>query len=186
MLELLDQKLFILINSRTSNAVFDLFFPWWTDFQKSPWFLFMGLPTLLIVLLLRTRLKVFFVFLGAVAVASLADLISSEFIKEIVQRPRPLKSAISEFVILRGPEQGGYSFPSSHAVDAFAFAVFLGMYFPKARWPLLGLAGLTAYSRVYCGVHFPMDVLAGALLGSFLGLGLGILTKKITQKGRKS
>ena len=182
MLETLDQKIFLFINSQTANPVFDALFPWWTDLQKSPWFLFMVLPTLLVAVFLRTRLKGILVFLGAVVTASLADFLSSEFLKEFFQRPRPLSSSIAEQVILRGPEQGGFSFPSSHAVDAFAFVVFIGVYFPKARAPLLILATLTAYSRVYCGVHFPADVYAGALLGSLLGWVLGSLTKKWAER----
>lgn len=178
MLEILDQKIFLFINSQTANAVFDGFFPWWTDVQKSPWFLLMGLPTLLVALFLRQRLKGILVFVGAVLTASLADFLSSAYLKEFFERPRPLSSAISEQVILRGPEQGGFSFPSSHAADAFAFVVFIGVYFPKARFPLLVLATLTAYSRVYCGVHFPADVLGGALFGSLLGWVFASLTKK--------
>ena len=183
MLEALDQKLFLLINNQTANALFDGFFPWWTDFQKSAWFLFMVLPTLLVLLFLRRKLKGLLVFLGALATASLADFLSSEVLKEFFQRPRPLQSEIASQVILRGPDQGGYSLPSSPALAAFAFVVFLSVYFPKARVPLLVLASLTAYSRVYCGVHFPGDVIAGAIFGSLLGFVLAFVTKKYWQQG---
>jgi undecaprenyl-diphosphatase len=59
--------------------------------------------------------------------------------------------------------------PSGHAMNAFAGAVLLAAAVPRARWPLLVLAALIALSRVYLGVHFPSDVIAGALLGSAIG-----------------
>ena len=58
------------------------------------------------------------------------------------------------------------SFPSRHSVSAFAFATGASLEKPAAGIPLLGLAAAVAYSRVYVGVHYPSDVVAGALLGS--------------------
>ncbi len=60
------------------------------------------------------------------------------------------------------------SFPSGHSAAAFAFATGVGHVLPPAAVPLRGLAALVAYSRVHTGVHFPGDVLAGALAGTVL------------------
>jgi membrane-associated phospholipid phosphatase len=57
------------------------------------------------------------------------------------------------------------SFPSGHSAGAFAFAIGTGHVLPAAGIPLRALAALIAYSRVHTGVHYPGDVLAGALLG---------------------
>jgi undecaprenyl-diphosphatase len=76
----------------------------------------------------------------------------------------------------RGLTQGGFSFPSSHAVDAFCIAAFVGQFAPNLRWPLFIAAVLMAYSRVYCGAHFPSDVLAGAVLGCLMGWLMGRLS----------
>lgn len=71
------------------------------------------------------------------------------------------------------------SFPSGHSTVAFACATVLALSVPRLRWPLFALAALIAFSRVYVGVHYPFDVLAGAALGVVIGLavryaGLGI------------
>jgi diacylglycerol kinase family enzyme/membrane-associated phospholipid phosphatase len=61
------------------------------------------------------------------------------------------------------------SFPSGHAASAFAFATAVGMERPRLRVPLTGLAAAVAFSRVYTGVHYPADVVAGALIGAGVG-----------------
>ena len=60
------------------------------------------------------------------------------------------------------------SFPSGHSAAAFAFATGVGHVLPPAAIPLRGLAALVAYSRVHTGVHYPGDVVAGALMGTLL------------------
>jgi undecaprenyl-diphosphatase len=70
------------------------------------------------------------------------------------------------------------SMPSGHAMNAFAGAVLLAAVVPRARWPLLGLAALIALSRVYLGVHFPSDVIAGAILGAGLGAAAAWLLRR--------
>lgn len=172
----LDFYIFKIINSEWSNSVFDVFFPYWTDFQRGPVFSFLLLPLILIVVFTRARWSgLGFLALGLAAM-SLADLFFGQLLKEMIERPRPAFSEIFAEVILRGPSFGGFSFPSSHSVDAFCFAVFIGYFFKKLRWPLLFLASLTAYSRVYCGLHFPSDVVGGAILGSAFGwlMALGV------------
>jgi undecaprenyl-diphosphatase len=61
------------------------------------------------------------------------------------------------------------SFPSGHSTVAFACATVLALSVPRLRWALFALAALIAFSRVYVGVHYPFDVVAGALLGIALG-----------------
>lgn len=89
-------------------------------------------------------------------------------LKVLVGRDRPpLANPDPEPLVALAPT---YSFPSGHALVAFASATVLAAAVPRLRWPLLGLAALIAWSRVYVGVHYPGDVLAGALLGIALGL----------------
>jgi undecaprenyl-diphosphatase len=63
------------------------------------------------------------------------------------------------------PCGGGKSFPSSHAVNNFAMAFLMSRLYPGARKYLFGFACLVGFSRVYVGVHYPADVLSGALIG---------------------
>jgi membrane-associated phospholipid phosphatase len=72
-----------------------------------------------------------------------------------------------------GAVPGSASFPSGHAATAFAAAVAVGVLYPRIRTPLLALAATVALSRVYLGVHFATDVLAGSVLGAAIGLATG-------------
>jgi undecaprenyl-diphosphatase len=68
-----------------------------------------------------------------------------------------------------------HSFPSGHATVSFACATTLALAVPRLRIPLYTLAALIAFSRVYVGVHYPVDVLAGAVLGVGIAIALRML-----------
>jgi undecaprenyl-diphosphatase len=88
-------------------------------------------------------------------------------VKAGVERPRPTRT-IPQADPLIGA--GGWSFPSGHAATAFAGAVSLSYLWRRGAPLFLLLAAAIAFSRVYLGVHYPGDVLAGAALGSVVGL----------------
>jgi undecaprenyl-diphosphatase len=88
-------------------------------------------------------------------------------IKPLVDRHRP-PDAIGFDALVGVP--GSPSFPSGHAMTAFAVAAAFAALAPRIRWPVLALAAAIAFSRVYLGVHFWIDVLVGAALGAAIGV----------------
>ena len=109
-----------------------------------------------------------------IATIGISDFISSKIIKPTIERPRPCheNSTIKNVRLLVGCG-GGYSFTSSHATNHFAIATFLGLVLlPLFRFsfPLfLAWAGSISYAQVYVGVHFPLDVISGGIVGFLIG-----------------
>jgi membrane-associated phospholipid phosphatase len=89
-------------------------------------------------------------------------------IKTVARRRRPDRLARDIPRSQQVPMPASSSFPSGHSAAAFAFATSVASVLPMAGLPLRGLAALVAYSRVHTGVHYPGDVVAGALLGTTL------------------
>ena len=148
-----------------ATAVFAFASAWWI---KGPLFVLVGLLRDV-----RDRL----VPVTAVAVGAsllLADVMSGA-IKEAVDRPRPPRADPAFDAAVAVPASP--SFPSGHATTTFACAMVLAVLVPKLRWPALGLAATVGVARVYLGVHYSLDVLAGAVLGSLIGLGVALLAR---------
>ncbi len=171
----LDRQLFLWINRDLANPIFDAFFPFWTDIQKTSVFHFFILPLLIALIYWRARLPGLLFLAASIVSLSIADFLASNWIKPWFERERPFLSLGREEVFLRVAEVGSSSFPSSHALDAFCIAVFVSYFFKNLAWIVLPLAFLTALSRVYNGVHFPLDVIAGAFFGIVIGSILAFL-----------
>lgn len=110
----------------------------------------------------KNRMKV---FSAVLLIGLLFSIVVVDDIKEIVQRPRPFGANTSDFLILNS-----YSFPSGHAFSIFLAVSILGAYY---GWQYYAagyvLAIAVSLSRLYLGVHYPSDVLAGALFGIIMG-----------------
>jgi undecaprenyl-diphosphatase len=113
------------------------------------------------------------VFLAVVIADAAADGLA-ELGKAIVQRHRPVEHQL-------GPPTASWSFPSGHSATAFACATVLSVCAPRWRVPFFVLATLIALSRLYNGVHYPTDVVAGALLGVLTALLLLGATRRLSR-----
>lgn len=172
MLEVLierDKELFALINTQWSNAFLDLLLPYWRT--KTTW---IPLYILLFLIIGKDRgFKIIWVLIVLGLTIALADQISSEWIKKIVERVRPCNDSSLPTVRNLIHCGSGFSFTSSHATNHFALVMQLFLIFRmtwKTRYfvALFIWAALIAYAQIYVGVHYPLDVLAGGLLGGVL------------------
>jgi undecaprenyl-diphosphatase len=166
----LDTQLFMLINE-SHNAFFDPIMYWLSD--KLFW-----IPMYLLIIFLmirRYKMKGVLMLLFVGLVIALCDQTASGLLKNTVQRLRPShEPALAGLIYLSKAGPGGlYGFASSHAANVFGLATFLyfvlGEKFKILKYWLFTWAILVGYSRIYNGVHYPGDVLAGALIGVVFG-----------------
>lgn len=117
----------------------------------------------------------------------MSDKISVHLFKEVFMRLRPCHNeTIASLIHLVGSCGGKYGFVSSHAANTFALATFAGLFLKKhyptlLKWGLIWSA-VVSYSRIYLGVHYPGDILAGALLGVLVALFLFLVVKILNKK----
>lgn len=161
----LDHSLFHLINSEWNNAFFDWLLPIWRD--KYFW-----IPIYVFIILFSIfnygKKSYWFILFLVTAVGS-ADFVSSHIVKKTIQRIRPCNDKTVDEVRSLVRCGSGFSFTSSHATNHFALSYFLfatlGLHFRKIRGWLIAWAASIAYAQVYVGVHFPIDVISGMILG---------------------
>ncbi len=160
----IDIGLFYFINHTLSNPLFDKFFVFITDVKN--WFIAYLILYLILIIKGGKRGRISALILIFLIVVS--DQLSSVFLKNLFGRIRPC-NVLDDVNLLVGCT-GSFSFPSSHAVNNFAAAVYFGKLFPKYKLILIITASLIAFSRPYVGVHYPSDILGGAVIGSLLGM----------------
>jgi undecaprenyl-diphosphatase len=129
----------------------------------------------LVLAIVRRRIAV---LLGTAA-AALAAALTTDALKAATSRERPDVDAL-----VGRPES--HSFPSGHASTSFACATVLAAFEPGLRVPLYVLAALIALSRTYVGVHYPLDVLAGAAWGLLVGLAVVTALRRLARARRRS
>lgn len=181
-----DQWLFQLLNGEWHNALFDAIIPYWRG--KYIWIpLYIYLVSFLLVNFGKRGLVI---IAFAAATIGVADFTSSKVVKPLVERVRPCNDTTLPFEVRELVKcGGGYSFTSSHATNHFAIAAFLSLVLGFLRkkwitWALLIWAASIAYGQVYVGVHYPLDVVAGAVLGSLIGVSFEIVYRKAMDDGR--
>jgi undecaprenyl-diphosphatase len=171
-----DIKLFYLINNGLANPLFDVFMPFITNLNN--W----KIPILLIWLWLMIKggRKGRVAAILLVVTVVITDQLSATLIKPLAGRIRPCY--VLDHVRLLVGCGGKYSFPSSHATNISGMAVILSFFYRKGiAWFTL-LALVIGFSRIYVGVHYPVDVLGGLIIGSCAGIIVIIVYLQISVK----
>lgn len=176
----LDKSLLHLVNAVWTTPFLDAFFPMITDLHKLLWFKIVIVPFMLMLFYVRYKKPGLLIFVGLILSLGLSDLIGNHFFKHNFERLRPA-DVPGNTVIVRAP-YGSFSFVSNHATNMFNLAKYTSEFVPAARIPFYAAALLICYSRVYNGVHFPTDVIAGALLGWLVAWMMSTLFKRLVEK----
>jgi membrane-associated phospholipid phosphatase len=165
-----DKQAFIAINRNGSSDILNIILPFLRESQFwVPFYLFM-----ILFMTMNFKVRGWWWVVGFVLTAALADIISSQLIKETILRIRPCRDpAFAAEVIFRAnycPKSS--SFTSSHATSHFALSMFIWQTLKRlSRW--WGMIFLWAfsicYTQVYVGVHYPLDVICGGVLGCSIG-----------------
>ena len=171
-----DADLFLSIHRGMSNGFFDWLLPMMRNrYTWAPLYLFV-----IIFSFLEYRKKGWYIVGMLLFTFAMGDMIASRIIKPLVARLRPCNApTLVDEIISRVPCGTGYSFPSAHATNHFALAIFIiFVFYPKWKPVLpvaLAWAFIISFSQIYVGVHYPIDTMVGAVLGTSIGL----LTSKL-------
>ena len=165
-----DVEIFLAIHRGMSNSFFDWLMPLLRNkYFWAPLYLF-----IIAFSIIQYKKTGYYIIASLLFTFAMGDLITSRIIKPLVGRLRPCNEpSLADDIIHRVSCGSGQSFPSSHATNHFAIAVFLIFLFYKKWKPILPLgliwAALICFAQVYVGVHYPIDVTAGAFLGALIG-----------------
>jgi undecaprenyl-diphosphatase len=171
----LDKTVLYFLNVTCADPILDQFWNAITHLHKIDWIRFGAFPVFLLWFFYIYRWRALKPLAAVALAVLLADSISYRVVKQLVDRQRPFNNPEVSTWVRHVGEAHGPSFPSNHAANCFAVAGVLAWYFRKSRHYFYSFAALVAISRPALGVHFPSDVLAGAILGIFVAALIRIL-----------
>lgn len=165
----LDASLFYLLNVTLSHPLLD---PVFTSCTEALFWVVPGTAAALLFIVKKRREALLVLGLGILTVA-ITDPLSARVLKPLFGRLRPChpRYFVEGGRFLAGMKHS-FSFPSVHAANIFAQAALLFFFYPRWKWTYLSFACFIGYTRIYVGVHYPFDVVGGALLG--IGIGCAV------------
>ncbi len=174
----LDVRMLLFLNSMNSPFIDKLMVFISGKIEWLPLYLF-----LIFWMFYRFRKKGWLFLALTILVFALSDLGSVHLFKNVFERLRPSRNPELEGLVhlVNGYRGGMYGFISSHAANTFGLAVMVSLIF-RERWltiSMLSWATVVSYSRIYLGVHYPFDVLGGAIWGSLMAILVFLLYRKI-------
>jgi len=173
MLEILqhtDLQIVHFINQTLSTPTLNIFFPFATDIHKNIYFSIPAISLIIFFLIKKYKKAGLMYFFFFVCSVGLSDFTGS-VVKNHFNRPRPYTQSTLT-IEQRSPANPSKSFYSNHSSNSFAIANYLGFVFPAGRLIYFALAIMIAYSRMYNGVHYPSDIICGAIMGLVISYSL--------------
>lgn len=165
----IDLSVFYFFNHTISIGFLDKFFSIITNVNN--WYI--AYVILLGISIIKGGRKGKIAAIGVIILILVSDQTGYHILKELIKRIRPCNELADVLTPLGCT--GSYSFPSNHALNNFAAATFYYRLYPDLKWTLFITASLVAISRVYLGLHYPSDILGGAILGIIFGYIFSIL-----------
>lgn len=158
----IDKNIFVFFNTRFSSPFLDFFFR--TITEPRNWIIPLVITSIFFIV--KEKKNAIPVLILAIITVAATDLISVRIFKPLVARLRPCHPdmLIDGCHYLLGKKRS-FSFPSSHATNMFGLATLFTIFYPKRVIYFVTFASLIGFSRIYCGVHYPGDVLGGFVLG---------------------
>jgi undecaprenyl-diphosphatase len=180
----LDVTVLLFVNRSLSYPWLDQLTPILTDLHFATLFKAICVSFLLVLFLKKYKRIGISYFLFLILSVSISDFIGGQ-IKKIVERPRPFQ--IEELnVIQKSPARADRSFYSNHSSNMFTFASYMTAFFPAGKIIMFSAAGFIAFTRVHVGVHYPSDVIFGALMGLLVGYLMSYFIKRMTNQLNRS
>ena len=158
----IDTDIFNFINHQMQNSFFDWIMPLASSSGVIIWLVFAA-----VIFLWYPPQGKRTAFL-MVAALLLSIFLVSDFLKEIIERPRPFLALTDVKLLIEKPNS--FSFPSGHSANSFACATVIAKRIKPLAALVVSIAFTIGLSRVYVGVHFPFDVVGGAIIGIVCGL----------------
>ncbi len=161
-----DTSLFLFLNNTIANQAFDSLFPLITNG------LFWIVPGIIAALafIKFQKMKAVIVIVLSLITVGISDPVCNRLMKPAVHRLRPCNPQVhienGRFLLGR---KTSYSFPSSHAMNMFAQAALFSLFYRKKTVWFFLFAAFIGFSRIYVGVHYPLDVIGGAVFGAVIG-----------------